>query len=134
MDDSQLYSTLRTSIIGGAYEACGVGYDPEEDMDVYHLDEFSENVDPDDIKGAYHSPDSFLEELCGTFAGRIYEAMYIMESSWKLGKSTSHKDWQTEICRKLWSFGKEDAINYLSQYGEEDELVYFVDKGDKLFT
>ena len=127
------YDILQTSIIGGAYEACGVGFDTEDRLEVYHIDEFSENIDPDDITGSYGSPDQFLEDLCGTFSGQIYEAIYLMRSSWELGKPTMHKDWQRRVCRKLWDLGKDNCIHYLSEYGEDDETEYFLEKGESLF-
>ena len=102
-------------------------------MEVYHLNDFSENVDPDDITGSYSSPGQFLEDLCGIFSGQIYEAIYLMESSWVLGKSTMHKNWQRRVCRKLWDLGKDSCIHYLSEYGEEEDLGSFLEKGESLF-
>lgn len=132
--DKELYDILQTSVIGGAYEACGVGFDVEEGLEVYHISEFSENTDPDDITGSYTSPDHFLEDLCGVFSGQIYEAMYLMKSSWALGTPTMHKDWQSRVCKKLWDLGKESCVHYLSEYGEEEELRSFLEKGESLFV
>ena len=133
IEDNELYEILQTSVIGGAYEACGVGFDVEQGLEVYHISEFSENVDPDDVTGSYTSPDHFLEDLCGVFSGDIYKAIDLMESSWKLGTPTMHKDWQRRVCRKLWDLGKDRCVHYLSENGEEDELSHFLTKGESLF-
>lgn len=133
ISDEELYMILQTSVIGGAYEACGVGFDVEQGLEVYHISEFSENTDPDEITGSYASPDQFLEDLCGVLSGDVYKVIDLMESSWKLGSSTMHKGWQRRVCRKLWDLGKDSCIHYLSENGDDGELVSFLTKGESLF-
>ena len=128
-----MFNILKTCIVGGAYEACGVGFDPEDSLDVYHIDNFDENVDPEEVNGSYSSPGAFLEMECSSNCGRIYETMYLMESSWKLGKNCFHKDWQKPIGNKLWNLGKDVAIEYVSNYGEEDETMKLMNMGESLF-
>ena len=134
MDDVEMFNILRTCIIGGAYEACGVGFDPDDSMDVYHLEDFDENVDPDDITGLYTSPGAFLEMECVSNSQRIYETIYLMETSWNIGKKCFHKEWQIPIGKKLWNIGKNVAIQYVSTYGEEDDIRKFVNMGEDLFV
>ena len=133
MDNNEIFSILKTCIVGEAYQACGVGFNHEDSLDVYHLVEINENVDPDDIKGPYQSPDAFLEMECQSNSDRIYETIYLMESSWKLGTPCFHKNWQLPIGKKLWDLGKSEAAQYLSTYGEEEDLRQFIDRGESLF-
>ena len=133
MENRKFYDILQTSIIGCAYEACGIGFDIEDGLECYHIDEFSENTNPDDITGAYNSPEHFLEDLCGMFSGQVYEILYIMKSSWSMGKSTMHKHWQRRVCKKLWDLGKDNCIQYLSDFGEEEDIQCFLEKGEYLF-
>jgi hypothetical protein len=133
MNESEMFNILRTCIIGEAYQACGIGFDPEDNLDVYHLDDLKENADPDEWTGSYSSPDAFLETECGSNAGRIYETIYLMEASWRLGKSSFHKEWQLPIGSKLWDMGKGVAMQYLSSHGEDDDLRLFVDRGEAVF-
>lgn len=129
-----MFSILRTCIVGGAYYACGIGFDPEDSMDVYHIDEFSENVDPDDITGPYTSAGVFLETECSSNCKRIYETIYLMETSWNNGKKCFNEEWQIPIGKKLWNIGKDVAIQYMSTYGEEDDVRRFVKIGEDLFV
>lgn len=127
------FDILRTCIIGEAYQACGIGFDPEDNLEVYHLGELNENADPDEMTGFYKSPDAFLEFECGSNAARIYETIFLMESSWRVGRSCFHKKWQTPIGNKLWCLGKDIAMHYLSEYGEEEDSKLFLELGERLF-
>lgn len=133
MNDEEIFRILRTCIIGEAYEACGIGFNPEDNLDIYHLEDLIENIDPDDFKGLYSSPDSFLEMECNSVAGRIYETIRLMETSWFLGYQCFHKNWHKPIGGKLWDLGKEKTMEYLSVYGEKDDISFFVNRGDALF-
>lgn len=133
MKEGEVFDLLRTCIIGEAYRACGVGFDPEDNLEVYHIDEFLENVHPDEVSGSWASPEAFLEMECSSWSGRIYETIYMMERSWKLNKSCLQKDWQKSIGKSLWELGQDEAMNYISVYGEENDSDYFIDKGNALF-
>lgn len=127
------FDVLRTCIIGGAYEACGVGFDPEDNLESYHLEDFHDNVDPEDMKGFDTCPISFLEMECSTHSGRIYETLYLMEDSWKTGVSCFHETWQPAIADKLWELGKESFIHYISDNMEDDECDDMILKASDLF-
>ena len=133
MDRKETFSILRTCIIGEAFRACGLGFDPEDNLDVYNLGDVEENVDPEDIKGPFPSPDAFLETECSSDSKRIYETIYLMECSWMIGANCLHKEWQRKIGRKLWELGREEAIHYMSTYGEDEESDLFEKNGETLY-
>lgn len=134
MDKTDTYKLVQSCIIGTAYENCGVGFDPEQSLEIYHLSEFKENVSPGDITGPFRNPDQFLEEVCRSCTGRIYETMYLMETSWDLGVSALPKEWQRNIARSLWELCQEQACHYLDEMEGVEATSEFLETGDALFV
>ncbi len=135
MNPGETFVLLRTCVIGEAHEACGVGFDPEDAMEAYHLADFHERVDPDDVRGSHRSPEAFLEAKCESNAGRIYETIRLMEASWRLNTRLLLRDgWQRSIGRALWGIGAERSVRHLGEVGEEGDSDAFRRKGDALFS
>lgn len=131
-----MFEVLKTCIIGESLRACGVGYHPEDALEAYHASEFLDNVDEDDITGSFHSPEHFLETLCSSNAGRVYDTIREMDNlwkSWKSGSSESLSKSSAETMKLLWDLGNAEALQYIDDNFGQPMAQGFLDYGTLLF-
>lgn len=133
MDKKEMFKVLKTCIIGESFRECGVGYDPEDALETYHVSEFLETVDADDVTGSFSCPEQFLEDLCSTNAGSVYETVHTMEKSWQSSSSGLVKPAQRPTCKTLWDLGNAEALKYIDDFFGEDTARDFLDHGSSLF-
>jgi hypothetical protein len=129
MDREEMFKVLQTCIIGESFRACGVGYDAEEGLEPYHASEFLDNFDEDDINGSFHSPEHFLESLCSSNAGRIYNTIREMENCWKTKSSMC----STPTMKLLWDLGNPEAMQYIDDMHGEAVAEDFFEHGCSIF-
>lgn len=125
-----MFEVLRTCIIGESFRACGVGYHPEDALQPYHASEFLDNVDEDDITGSFHSPEHFLEDLCSSNAGRVYDTIRQMERCWESSKPDSNSK---PTMKLLWDLGNANAMQYIDDNFGPRMAQGFLDYGTILF-
>lgn len=126
MDKSEMFKVLQTCIIGESFRACGVGYDPEDALEPYHASEFEDNVDEDEFKGSWSTPEHFLESLCSSNAGRVYGTIRAMENCWKFDKRAKN-------VKILWDLGNAEALQYIDDKFGQNVAQEFLDYGCGLF-
>ncbi|CAM9201121.1 unnamed protein product [Pylaiella littoralis] len=131
MDAKQMFSLLKTCIIGESFRACGVGYDPEDNLETYHLSDFCDDYAEEDVTGTFRSPEHFLEDLCGSSVVQIYDAIRTMESAWNGGGGVVKVP--MPICKSLWELGCAEACMYLEDFCEEESACWFAKHGISLF-
>lgn len=110
MDKKEMFDVLRTCIIGESFRACGVGYDPEDALETYHASEFLDDVAEDDITGSWSSAEHFLETLCSSNAGRVYDTIREMETCWKDDLPFCGN---RDMAKLLWDLGNAEALQYI---------------------
>ena len=128
MDRVEMFEVLKTCIIGESFRACGVGYDPEDALETYHAAEFQDNYDEDDVKGSWSTPEHFLESLCSSNAGRVYDAIRAMENCWNFDKRE-----QNTVFKVLWDLGNAGALQYIDDNFGQDVAKKFLKYGCELF-
>lgn len=133
MDTSEMFDILQTCIIGNAVSACGLSYNIEDRLEVYHIDEVAEEIRSENVNGEFYTPTQFLEYKCGTNIKRVCETLTSMEISWKKGKNTIIKTWMVPISQVLWKLGKDDAKTYISDMFEYSDMEDFIQTGNFLF-
>ncbi|CAM9934981.1 unnamed protein product [Ectocarpus sp. 12 AP-2014] len=133
MDKKEMFDVLQTCIIGESFRACGAGYHPEDALETYHAIEFLENVDQDDITGSFHSPEHFLENLCSSNAGRVYETIREMDNMWTSGSSECLSKSSAETMKLLWDLGNTEALQYIDDNFGQRMAQGFLDYGTLLF-
>ncbi|CAN0329108.1 unnamed protein product [Ectocarpus sp. 8 AP-2014] len=133
MDTAEMFEVLKTCIIGESFRACGVGYHPEDALEAYHASDFLDNVDEDDITGSFHSPEHFLENLCSSNAGRVYDTIREMDNLWKSGSPESLSRSSAETMKLLWDLGNTEALQYIDDNFGQPVAQGFLDYGTLLF-
>ena len=128
MNLQQMFEVLKTCIIGESFRACGVGYDPEDALETYHAAEFEENFGEDDVKGSWRTPEHFLESLCSSNAGRVYDAIRAMENCWNF-----HKKTHNAMFKILWDLGNAEALQYIDDTFGQNVAEQFLSYGCELF-
>lgn len=123
-----MFKVLQTCIIGESFRACGVSYDPEDALEPYHASEFEDDADEDDKKGSWSTPEHFLESLCSSNAGRVYDTIRAMENCWKFGKKA-----QNVTFNILWGLGNAEALQYINDNVGQNVAQEFLDYGCDLF-
>ncbi|CAN0411716.1 unnamed protein product, partial [Ectocarpus sp. 13 AM-2016] len=101
--------------------------------ETYHAIEFLENVDQDDITGSFHSPEHFLENLCSSNAGRVYETIREMDNMWTSGSSECLSKSSPETMKLLWDLGNTEALQYIDDNFGQRVAQGFLDYGRLLF-
>ena len=133
METAEMYDIFQNCLIGTAIESCsGVSCNPENRLEVYHLDEVVNELESDGISCQY-TPTQYLEYKCGTNIKRIIETIYVMEASWKKGRNLIQKNWMIPIAHILWGIGKDVAGEYIFDMFEADDMSDFAETGDFLF-
>ena len=127
-----MFEVLRTCIVGESFRACGIGYHPEDGLEMYHVSEFHDNVDADDITGFFSSPDDFLESLCSTNAGRVYEAVREMERCWK-SNTAGQPAAINNTMKRLWILGNPEALEYIDDNFGQEAAQDFLEYGCFVF-
>lgn len=130
MDPSEMFSVLKTCIIGESFRACGFGYDPEDALETYHASEFLADQNGDDVTGSFHSPEHFLEDLCRSDVVTIYQEIRTMEKVWDDGVGGSMRT----IRKKLWELGSGEAFAYFEDFCDDETARCFLTHGGSLFT
>ncbi|CAN0240674.1 unnamed protein product [Ectocarpus sp. 6 AP-2014] len=133
MDTEEMFEVLRTCIIGESFRACGVGYHPEDALEAYHASEFLDNIDEDDITGSFHSPEHFLENMCSSNAGRVYDTIREMDDLWKSGLPGSLSRSSAETMKLLWDLGNVEALQYIDDNFGQLVAQEFLEYGSSLF-
>lgn len=123
-----MFTILKTCIIGESFRACGMGYDPEDVLESYHAAEFEDNFDEDDVKGSWNTPEHFLESLCSSNAGRVYDTIRAMENCWTFDKKA-----QNTMFKILWDLGNAEALQYIDDNFGQDVAQQFLEHGSELF-
>lgn len=123
-----MFEVLQTCIIGESFRACGVGYDPEDALETYHAAEFEDNVEEDDVKGSWSTPEQFLESLCSSNAGRVYDTIRAMQNCWEFNKRA-----QNAMFKILWYLGNAEALQYIDENFGQDVAQDFLEYGCELF-
>ena len=128
-----MFEVLRTCIIGESFRACGVGYDPGDALETYHAAEFEDNYEEDDIKGSWNTPEHFLESLCSSNAGRVYDTIRAMENCWKLDKRAQNNTHTNTTFKILWDLGNAEALQYIDENFGQNVAEEFLTYGCELF-
>lgn len=123
-----MFEVLKTCIIGESFRACGVGYDPDDALEPCHAAEFEEHFDEDDVKGSWNTPEHFLESLCSSNAGRVYDTIRAMENCWNFEKKP-----QNVMMKILWDLGNAEALQYVDDNFGQNVAQEFLDYGCDLF-
>lgn len=132
MCKGEMFAVLQTCIIGESFEACGVGYDPEDSLDTYHASDFLDDVDEEDVTGTFSGPEQFLEDLCSSSVGRVYGTLRSMRKSWELSRSILSRH-ESEVAWRLWDLGREAAAAYIDEYFGCGDAKDFLERGERLF-
>lgn len=130
MDKKDMFEILQTCIIGESFRACGVGYHAEDALETYHASEFIDDVDEDDVTRGFSSPEHFLEALCSSNAGRVYDTIRSMETCWKSSKTGGARD---NMMKMLWDLGNAEALQYIDDNFGQGIAQEFLAYGSELF-
>ncbi|CAM9400898.1 unnamed protein product [Ectocarpus sp. 12 AP-2014] len=132
MDRAEMFEVLQTCIIGESFRACGVGYDPEDSLQTYHAAEFCDDVEEDDIMGGFNSPEQFLEDLCSSNAGRVYDTLREMGKRWE-SPSTKTGSHPSPAMKILWDLGNAEAHRYIDDNFGQRTSQGFLEHGSTIF-
>lgn len=125
-----MFDILRTCIIGESFRACGCSYHPEDALETRHASEFDDNG-ADATLRCFESPEHFLESLCSSNAGRVYDTIREMERIWV---NFSGEGELTPAMELLWDLGNSEASQYVrDNYGEEAAFT-FLERGGNVFA
>ncbi|CAM9156723.1 unnamed protein product [Ectocarpus sp. 12 AP-2014] len=130
MERKEMFQVLRTCIIGESFRACGVGYHPEDALETYHASEFLENVDEDEVHGSFDSAEHFLESLCSSTAGKVYNTIREMERFWNDEPFSRFDD---RMAKLLWDLGNAEALQYIDDNFGQEVGQEFLDHGSFKF-
>jgi len=110
---------------------CGYDVDMEEGIETYQFEEYVNSKE--DIKNSLYRAEGYLEDKFGTNMGRIYSSLSAMKNSWEEEEKIFKEKWQEKIAKSMWIFVKQELVEYMTDYYEEDESIDFMRIGYKLF-
>jgi len=130
-DMATRFDLVQTCIFRTAMRQCGYDVDMEEGIETYQFEEYVNSKE--DIKNSLYRAEGYLEDKFGTNMGRIYSSLSAMKNSWEEEEKIFKEKWQEKIAKSMWIFVKQELVEYMTDYYEEDESIDFMRIGYKLF-